>query len=82
MAFYRESEVALIDRELNSYLTSLFASLKWEVNGAARKGALSGLRLTRALFPLLVSLQDISCAVKKAALKSLCLGKLSEERAN
>jgi hypothetical protein len=65
MAFYRESEVALIDRELNSCLTSLFASLKWEVNDAARKVALSGLRLIGALFPLLVSLQEFLVPSKK-----------------
>jgi hypothetical protein len=41
------------------------ASLKWEVNGAARKVALSGLRLIRALFPLLVSLQEFLVPSKK-----------------
>jgi hypothetical protein len=57
--------MALIDRELNSYLTSLFVSLKWEVNGAAQKGALSGLPLTRALFPLLDLLREFLVPPKK-----------------
>jgi hypothetical protein len=39
--------------------------LKWEVNGAVEKGALSGLPLTRALFPLLDLLREFLVPSKK-----------------